>query len=72
LWYDGKASVEQMTDGNGSPLSVAELHQAVKDNVAVPVKAAVEDEAGLTLGERNILSAMKLRLSNKASTGVRG
>ena len=59
LWHDGKADIDQMVDGNGQPLSVAELHQAVKDNVAVPVKAAVEGQAGLSLGERNILSAMK-------------
>jgi SPP1 gp7 family putative phage head morphogenesis protein len=26
LWQDGKASVDQMVDGNGQPLSVAELH----------------------------------------------
>ena len=48
-----------MIDGNGQPLSVAELHQAVKDNVAVPVKAAAEGQAGLSLGERNILAAMR-------------
>jgi SPP1 gp7 family putative phage head morphogenesis protein len=59
LWHDGKASIDQMVDGDGSPLSVAELHQAVKDNVAVPQKAAVEGQAGLSLGERNILSAMR-------------
>jgi hypothetical protein len=59
LWHDGKASVDQMVDGNGEPLSVAEIHQAVKDNVAVPAKAAVEGQAGLNLGERNVLSAMR-------------
>jgi hypothetical protein len=59
LWHDGKASVDQMVDGDGHPLSVAELHQAVKDNVAVPVKQAAEGQAGLSLGERNILTAMR-------------
>jgi hypothetical protein len=46
-------------ESNGHPLSVAELHQAVKDNVAVPTKPAVEGQAGLSLGERNILTAMR-------------
>jgi SPP1 gp7 family putative phage head morphogenesis protein len=59
LWHDGKADLSQMVDGDGSPLSVAELHQAVKDNVAIPVKAKAEGEAGLSLGERNILAAMR-------------
>jgi SPP1 gp7 family putative phage head morphogenesis protein len=59
LWQDGKAGIDQMVDGNGQPLSVAELHQAVKDNVAVPAKQAVEGQSGLSLGERNILSAMR-------------
>jgi hypothetical protein len=48
-----------MTDGSGQPLSVEELHQAVKANVAVPVKAAAEGQAGLSLGERNVLAAMR-------------
>jgi SPP1 gp7 family putative phage head morphogenesis protein len=60
LWHDGKASIDQMVDGNGQPLSVAELHQAVRDNIAVPQKAAEEGQAGLSLGERNILSAMRI------------
>jgi SPP1 gp7 family putative phage head morphogenesis protein len=59
LWYDGKAGLDQMIDGDGSPLSVAELQQAIKDNVAVPAKAAAEGQAGLSLGERNILAAMR-------------
>jgi SPP1 gp7 family putative phage head morphogenesis protein len=59
LWHDGKAGLEQMVDGNGQPLSVAELEQAVKANVAVPSAPAAEGQAGLTLGERNILSAMR-------------
>jgi hypothetical protein len=72
LWQDGKASVDQMVDGRGSPLSVEELHQAVKDNVAVPVKAAAEGQAGLTLGERNILAAMRPRRCRKTPTRARG
>jgi len=36
---------------------VEELHAAVRDNVAIPVKAKADGEAGLSLGERNILSA---------------
>ena len=52
-------SIDQMVDGRGDPLSVEELHQAVKDNIAVPVKAAVEGQSGLSLGERNLLSALR-------------
>jgi hypothetical protein len=59
LWQDGKANLDQMVDGNGAPLSVAELHAAVQSNIAIPTAAAVDGAAGLTLGERGILSAMR-------------
>jgi hypothetical protein len=59
LWTDGKASLSQMVDGRGDPLSVDELHAAVRDNIAIPVKAKADGEAGLSLGERNLLSALR-------------
>jgi hypothetical protein len=37
----------------GAPDEV--LHQAVKDNVAVPVKAAVEGQAGLSQGSPSLI-----------------
>jgi hypothetical protein len=58
LWQDGKMDLAQMVDGSGDPLSVEELHAAVRDNVAIPVRAKADGEAGLSLGTRNLLSAM--------------
>lgn len=55
LWQDGRISLLQMIDGSGTPLTIAELHQAITDNVAVPLSKASECQDGLTLGQRVIL-----------------
>lgn len=59
LWQDGKLNLMQMIDGNGHPLSIAELQHAAANNIAVPISKAQEGENGLTLAERAILQAMR-------------
>lgn len=58
LWHTGQISLKDMVAKDSiKPVTVDELHHMIANNQATPPQKAVEGQEGLTLGERQILTA---------------